>query len=110
MVFTSPYPSLDIPKTNVLSYMFPRDSTPSDEPLWIDSKDENINLSPRQMLQWVKRLGYGLQKLGLQRGDVVMICTPNHIFVPAAYLGIVSVGCIFSGANPTYTVPGRFVV
>ncbi|TIC90915.1 putative 4-coumarate--CoA ligase 3 [Colletotrichum higginsianum] len=34
-----------------------------------------------------------------------MMCTPNQIFVPVAYLGIVSVGCIFSGANPAYTVP-----
>lgn len=106
MVFKSPYPSLEIPKTNVLSYLFPENSTPSSEPLWIDSDDDRINLSPRQMLQWVKRVGMGLQKLGLQNGDVVMMCTPNQIFVPVAYLGIVSVGCIFSGANPAYTVPG----
>ncbi|GJC84468.1 putative 4-coumarate--CoA ligase 3 [Colletotrichum liriopes] len=105
MVFTSPYPSLEIPKTNILSYLFPENLTPSGEPIWIDCKDDRINLSPRQMLQWVKRVGFGLQSLGLQRGDVVMICTPNQIFVPVAYLGIVSVGCVFSGANPAYTVP-----
>ncbi|KAK1466335.1 4-coumarate-CoA ligase 2 [Colletotrichum cuscutae] len=105
MVFNSPYPPLDIPKTNLLSYLFPKGSTPSDEPIWIDCKDDKINLSPKQMLQWVKRLGFGLQNLGLKRGDVVMICTPNQIFVPVAYLGIVSVGCVFSGANPAYTVP-----
>ncbi|KZL70302.1 4-coumarate-CoA ligase, partial [Colletotrichum tofieldiae] len=105
MVFTSPYPSLEIPKTNILSYLFPENLTPSGEPIWIDCKDDGINLSPRQMLQWVKRVGFGLQNLGLQRGDVVMICTPNQIFVPVAYLGIVSVGCVFSGANPAYTVP-----
>ncbi|KAJ0306357.1 hypothetical protein COL516b_004816 [Colletotrichum fioriniae] len=105
MVFKSPFPSLDIPKTNLLSYLFPKGSTPSDEPIWIDCKDDKINLSPKQMLQWVKRLGFGLQNLGLKRGDVVMICTPNQIFVPVAYLGIVSVGCVFSGANPAYTVP-----
>ncbi|KAK1725444.1 4-coumarate-CoA ligase 2 [Colletotrichum acutatum] len=105
MVFNSPYPPLDIPKTNLLSYLFPKGSTPSDEPIWIDCKDDKINLSPKQMLRWVKRLGFGLQNLGLKRGDVVMICTPNQIFVPVAYLGIVSVGCVFSGANPAYTVP-----
>lgn len=108
MVFNSPYPPLDIPKTNLLSYLFPKGSTPSDVPIWIDCKDDKINLSPKQMLQWVKRLGFGLQNLGLKRGDVVMICTPNQIFVPVAYLGIVSVGCVFSGANPAYTVPGTF--
>ncbi|KAF9869371.1 4-coumarate- ligase [Colletotrichum karsti] len=105
MVITSPYPSLDIPRTNLLSYLFPRDETLSEEPLWIDCKDEGVSLSPRQMAQWVKRLSFGLHNLGLQRGEVVMICTPNQIYVPAAYLGIVAVGCIFSGANPAYTVP-----
>lgn len=33
-----------------------------------------------------------------------MIYTPNHIFVPAAYLGIVGSGRSFSAVNPIYTV------
>lgn len=104
MPFSSPYPDVAIPQSNILSYLF--NETPSTEPLWLDSKDPSNNLSPAQLLQWVRRLGHGLQHgLGLSKGDVVMICTPNHIFVPVAYLGIVGAGCIFSGSNPAYTVP-----
>lgn len=33
-----------------------------------------------------------------------MLCSPNSIFVPAAFLGIVGAGYVFSGANPAYTV------
>lgn len=33
-----------------------------------------------------------------------MIHTPNHVLVPAAYLGIVGGGRCFSAANPIYTV------
>ncbi|OCL08960.1 acetyl-CoA synthetase-like protein [Glonium stellatum] len=33
-----------------------------------------------------------------------MIYTPNYIFVPVAYLGIVGSKRIFSGANPAYTL------
>jgi len=44
-----------------------------------------------------------LNKLGVESNDVVMIVTPNHIFVPIAYLGTVGSGRIFSGANPAYT-------
>ncbi|KAH8655202.1 4-coumarate-CoA ligase [Xylariales sp. PMI_506] len=105
MPFSSPYPSLEIPETNILSYLFPEGEEPYDEPLWLDSRNDQHNLSPKQLLQWVKRLGFGLSKLGLKRGDVVMIYTPNHIFVPVAYLGIVGAGYVFSGANPAYTVP-----
>lgn len=107
MVISSLYPSLDIPKTNLLRYLFPNDTELSDEPLWIDCENDSINLSPKQMAQWVKRLSFGLERLGLGRGDVVLICTPNQIFVPTAYLGIVGAGCVFSGANPAYTVSGR---
>ena len=32
-----------------------------------------------------------------------MIYTPNHIFVPIAYQGIVGSGRVFSGMNPAYT-------
>ncbi|OIW26049.1 4-coumarate-CoA ligase [Coniochaeta ligniaria NRRL 30616] len=103
MVYKSPYPLLDIPETNILTYLFPPGQEPLDEDIWIDSKDPSRRLSPKQALQWVKRLAFGLERLGLQKGDVAMIFTPNHIFVPVAYLGIVGAGLIFSGANPSYT-------
>jgi 4-coumarate--CoA ligase len=73
----------------------------------MDSKDTSISLSAAQLLEWVRRLALGLDALGLKRGDVVMIYTPNHVFVPVAYLGIVGAGYSFSGANPLYTVPGE---
>lgn len=108
MVFKSPFPDVEIPKVDLLTYLFPPGKTLSTKPLWIDSKDTSISLSPAQLLQWVKRLAVGLEKSGVKRGDVVMIYTPNHIFVPVAYLGIVGAGYAFSGANPIYTLPGKY--
>jgi hypothetical protein len=107
MPFTSPYPSLTLPQTNILSYLFPPNQNPSDEPLWFDSKNDRECLSPKELLLWVKRLSFGLERLGLEREDVVMICTTNQIFVPVAYLGIVGAGYCFSGSNPAYTIPGK---
>lgn len=107
MVYKSPFPDLDLPSCNILSYLFPEDKAPQQEPLWFDAQNPDSNLSPAQALVWAKRLAFGLEKLGLERGDVVLILTPNHIFVPVAYLGTVGAGCCFSGANPAYTVPGK---
>jgi 4-coumarate--CoA ligase len=73
----------------------------------MDSKDTNHFLTPQTLLQWTKRLALGLDRIGSKLGDVIMILTPNHIFVPVAYLGIVGSKRIFSGANPTYTVSGE---
>ncbi|KAL5116307.1 hypothetical protein ACEQ8H_005765 [Pleosporales sp. CAS-2024a] len=104
MPFSSPFPKLDIPKCNLLEYLFPKGKAPSDTPLWIDSEDPSHYLTPRTLLQWTKRLALGLDRIGSKPGEVVMILTPNHIFVPVAYLGIVGSKRIFSGANPAYTV------
>ncbi|KAF7551334.1 hypothetical protein G7Z17_g5108 [Cylindrodendrum hubeiense] len=64
MPVTSPYPVLDIPQQNVLSYLFGNGPV-SEEPLWLDSKNPEKNLSPKQLLQWVKRFGFGLERLEL---------------------------------------------
>jgi 4-coumarate--CoA ligase len=42
--------------------------------------------------------------LGIAQGDVCMIYSPNHLFIPVAYLGIVGSVRAFSAANPIYTV------
>jgi hypothetical protein len=98
---------IDIPATDILSYLFPPDKPVSDKPIWIGADDTSNSLSPKQLLLWAVRLGTGLQGLGLKRQDVVMMYSHNHIFVPVAYLGIAGCGCIFSGCNPSYGINGE---
>lgn len=76
----------------------------SDDPVWLDAANPSLCLSPQQLLLWVKRLGLGLDRLGIKDGEIVMVYTPNHIFVPVAYLGIVGSSRAFSAVNPVYTV------
>jgi 4-coumarate--CoA ligase len=106
MIFKSLYPDLDIPTANVLDFLFPQEQEASDKPLWIDAANTSHFLTPRTALQWVKRLGFGMQRLGIQQDDVCVIFTPNHIFVPVAYLAFVGYGAAFSGLNPAYTLQG----
>ena len=107
MVIRCPYPSIDIPELDVLTYLFGNGEDLSEEPLWVNAADSNEYLSARTGLQWIKRLAIGLDKLGVKKGEVVMIVTPNNIFVPVAYLGVVGSGRIFTGVNPLYTADGR---
>ncbi len=107
MVIRSPYPDLNIPEQDILTYIFGSGDSLSESPLWINAANPDIYLSLRTGLQWIKRLAVGLDRLGLKEGDVLMIVSPNHIFVPIAYLGAVGSGRIFSGANPLYTADGR---
>jgi acyl-CoA synthetase (AMP-forming)/AMP-acid ligase II len=107
---TSPFPPLDIPQTDLLSYLFPPNKEPSDTPIWLDSGNPENNLSPRQLLNWVKRLAVGLDGLGIAEGEPVVIFTPNQIFIPVAYLGIVGSRRVFSGINPNYTTSGKYAL
>ena len=102
----SPF-SIDIPCTDVLSYVFPLNEEPYDQPIWIDAVDPSKSLSPKQLLYWVKRLGVGLDKLGIQQNEAVLVYSANHIFVPVTYLSIAGSGRIFSGCNPAYGVSGN---
>ncbi|RMZ73038.1 4-coumarate- ligase 2 [Pyrenophora seminiperda CCB06] len=77
----------------------------SNKPIWIDHKHPDRYLTQRTLLQWTKRLAMGLDRIGSKRGEIVMLCTPNHIFLPVAYFGILGSGRVFSGANPANTVP-----
>lgn len=108
MVVQSPKMDLQIPETDILTHLFGY-AQPSDQPIWIDATDPRKYLSARSLLQWAKRLALGLDHLGIKPGEVVLICSPNHIFVPAAYLGIIGSGRIFTGANPAYTADGMLV-
>lgn len=108
MVVQSPKMDLQIPETDILTHLFGY-AQPSDQPIWIDATDPRKCLSARSLLQWAKLLALGLDHLGIKPGEVVLICSPNHIFVPAAYLGIIGSGRIFTGANPAYTADGMLV-
>ncbi|KAF2094440.1 4-coumarate-CoA ligase [Rhizodiscina lignyota] len=99
----SPF-QIDIPATDIFSFAFPPDEPLSDKPLYLDAADTSKSLSPRQVVQWVKRLGLGLQRVGLKEGDVAMVFSSSHIFMPVMYLGLSAAGYIFTGCNPAYGV------
>lgn len=108
MVYTSNF-KIKLPETDLLSYLF--DPAPgaetSDGPIWIDAADPSRSISKRDALAYIKRFALGLERLGIRQGDVVLMFTPNHIFVPIAYLGTIAYGATFTGAGTTSTVSGQ---
>jgi len=104
MVYSSKYAPLDLPRCNLLSYLFPPERPISNRPLWIDADDPSNTLSARQMLAWVRRFAVGLDKIGVQEGQAVLVFSPNNIYVPIVFLGAIGSKRRFSGANPNYSV------
>ena len=102
-MYSSPWAPLDIPKCNILSYLFPSSTTPSEQPIWTDVNDTSSSLSPAQMLLLIKRFAVGLDKLGVAQQQAVLVFTPNHLYVPLVYLTTTGSKRFFTGANPGYT-------
>ncbi|KAK5164451.1 uncharacterized protein LTR77_009657 [Saxophila tyrrhenica] len=96
--------NIDTPSTDVLSYIYSENETPADAPIWIDADDTSNSLSLKQLLYWARRLGVGLDKLGIQQNEAVMMYTNNHIFIPVLYFAVAGSGRIFTGCNPAYGV------
>ncbi|RMZ76523.1 hypothetical protein DV738_g4919, partial [Chaetothyriales sp. CBS 135597] len=103
MVFNSLYPDLDIPQCNILTYLFGDGQNQPTTPLWIEAANPSHSLSVEQMLSWIKRLGSGLDKLGVPKAGAIMVFSPNHLYVPVAYLAAAGSQRLFTGANPSYT-------
>ncbi|KAJ9402536.1 hypothetical protein DTO282F9_732 [Paecilomyces variotii] len=99
----SPYPDIDIPHCNLLSYLFPGGEKLSSTPLWLDALDPSKSLSPAEALIWIRRLAVGFGNLGIPEESTIMLMTPNHIYVPVVYLATVGSKRRFTGVNPAFT-------
>ncbi|KAK5703299.1 putative NRPS-like protein biosynthetic cluster [Elasticomyces elasticus] len=102
-MYASPYTPLDIPKCNILSYLFPPNTTPSERPIWIDAENTSNAISPAQMLLLVKRFALGLQLLGIAEQEAIMVFSSNHIYTPLVYLAAAGSKRCFTGASPAST-------
>jgi 4-coumarate--CoA ligase len=105
MVFSSKYKALEIPRCNLLTYLFSDEKRQHrHEPLWTDAANPSNSISKAQALSWIQRLAIGLDRLGVGEGKVILAFTPNHIYVPILYLAAAGSKRIFTGVNPTYTI------
>ncbi|CAE6398074.1 unnamed protein product [Rhizoctonia solani] len=103
-IYKSAYPDCIIPRESVFSKLFPKKPEfDEDLPAFIDAVTGRT-LSRGDVKDLSLRLAYGLQKtLGIQRGDTIMIFSPNSLIWPVAMLGCIAAGLKCSPANSAYT-------
>ena len=107
MAIKSHRSDLNVKEGNILDWLFREGSTPSDKPLWIDAANNDVSLSPKQLVPWVKRVGYGLQKLGVREGELVIGVHAQSHLRAGCVSRTVSIGCAFSEASLAFTVSGK---
>ncbi|KAF3918842.1 S-dihydroxybenzoyltransferase [Dactylellina cionopaga] len=106
MPFKSPFPNVEIPGVDLLTWLFESPSVPlSNDPIYLDSENpEEKYLSLQDYRSWVKRLSSGIQtKLRLKPQDKLLVLSGNNIYFPVLLMGIVGAECVFTGANLSFT-------
>lgn len=69
---------------------------------FIDGPSGNT-LSYSDLRHNMRAIAAGLHGLGVRKGDVVLVISPNSIAIPCIYLAILSIGAILITANPLST-------
>ena len=102
MVYRSRRPPVEIPDTPVADFVLARAGRRGDRPALVDSISGRT-ITYAQLPDLVSRAAAGLARLGLGKGDVCAILSPNTIEYPIAMLAIAELGAIATTASPLYT-------
>ncbi|EFR01406.1 4-coumarate-CoA ligase 1 [Nannizzia gypsea CBS 118893] len=105
MVFKSRW-SVEIPNASLPTVLFgsPTATLSTTKCSFIDAaRPDTHYFTAYDYRLWCQRFAAGLRKSGLKTGDRVLLFSPNDLFFPVVFMGIVMAGGIFTGANPTYT-------
>jgi acyl-CoA synthetase (AMP-forming)/AMP-acid ligase II len=102
MIYRSPRPPVDIPHTSVAEFVLARARARGHRPALIDSVTGRT-ITYEQLPELVAHVAAGLARLGLGKGDVCAILSPNTPEYPIAMLAIAKLGAIATTASPLYT-------
>lgn len=106
LTYSSPRPPIHVPADHSLSlasFLFKSSSSFSNSLALIDF-DSGESLTFHQLKIHVSRLAHSLSRLGIKKGDVVLIFAPNSTYYPVCFLAVAAIGAIVTTCNPVYTV------
>jgi acyl-CoA synthetase (AMP-forming)/AMP-acid ligase II len=102
MIFKSPYPDVEIPKIALTEYLIEQMQPFGDKTALIDGPSGR-SYTFNQLIGGVRQVAAGLQKRGLQKGDVFAIYSPNLPEYTIAFHAVSLAGGIVTTINPLYT-------
>ncbi|XP_043700802.1 probable CoA ligase CCL7 [Telopea speciosissima] len=91
------------PNLSMVPFLFRNSSSYSDK-LALADADTGETLTFAELKTMVAKVAHGLLRLGIKKGDVVLIFAPNSIQFALCFLGIVALGAVATTVNPLYTI------
>jgi acyl-CoA synthetase (AMP-forming)/AMP-acid ligase II len=103
MIFTSPYPDIEIPDAALTEFVFEHSAEYGDKPALIDGPTGR-SYSHAQTAGAIGSAAAVLTRHGIERGDVVALYAPNSPEYAIAFHAIAALGAVCTTINPVYTV------
>ncbi|KAH7072426.1 hypothetical protein FB567DRAFT_584119 [Paraphoma chrysanthemicola] len=96
--------NVNVPKVDLLTFVFrAKDKTIRSRPQYFDAFRPERHYSLIEGEDFAKRIGSGLQQLGLESDDKVLLFSGNNLFFPALLWGVIAADCVFTAVSPTAT-------
>jgi acyl-CoA synthetase (AMP-forming)/AMP-acid ligase II len=103
MIFTSPYPDVDVPSVALTDFVLERSAEYGDKPALIDGPSGRT-YSHAETARAVRAAAGALAARGLRRGDVVALFAPNSPEYAIVFHAVAAIGGVVTTINPSYTV------
>ncbi len=102
MIYRSPRPAVDIPNMPLADFVLARAHERGNRPALVDSTTGRT-ITYDQLPDLVDRAAAGFARLGLGKGDVCAVLSPNTPEYPLSMLALARLGAITTTASPLYT-------
>jgi acyl-CoA synthetase (AMP-forming)/AMP-acid ligase II len=103
MIFTSPYPDVEIPAVGLTDFVLEHSFDYGDKPALVDGATGSA-YTHAQTARAIRAAAGGLAASGIGKGDVVAIYAPNAPDYAIAFHAVAALGAVCTTINPSYTV------
>ncbi len=103
MVFRSPFPDITVPDVPVHEYVLTKAARYGDRLALVDGTGSGTPMTYAQLDQAVRRLAAGFAAIGVRKGDVIAIFSPNTVAYPVVFYAATMAGATVTTVNALYT-------
>jgi acyl-CoA synthetase (AMP-forming)/AMP-acid ligase II len=103
MIFTSPYPDVEVPAVGLTEFVLEHSAEYGDKPALIDGATGRTYTHAQTAAAIAAGAG-ALAGRGIARGDVVALYAPNSPEYAIAFHAVAALGAVCTTINPVYTV------
>ncbi|XP_077971264.1 uncharacterized protein LOC120346127 isoform X2 [Styela clava] len=104
MPFRSHLPDVQLSEKSLSEFIFHQIKDLGDKIALVDNSIGGKSLTFKQVYDQSRNCAGYLREAGLDKGDVVGLCSPSSLEFPVAMLGILACGGVVTPCNPAYSV------